>query len=123
LYKEVFAGERGTLYDEVDAFQEGFDTLFGSGYVAERFEGSIEGVEFTAGVKLLCELLNAGGFAGLSCGVDEEVLLAVDEPLQLGAAGGGGEDVVAAWVAGTGDVEEFFHGTCFFVFTRPKVGK
>jgi hypothetical protein len=69
----------------------------------------------TVGVELVGEMLDAGGFAGLAGGVDEEVLLAVDEALQLGDAGGGGEGVMVVGVAGAGDVEEFFHGCLFCV--------
>jgi hypothetical protein len=71
-------------------------------------------VIFTAGVELVSEVLDAGSFTGLAGGVDEEVLLVVDEALQFGNTGGGGEDVVTAGVAGAGDVEEFSHG-CFFI--------
>jgi hypothetical protein len=66
------------------------------------------------GVELAGELLYAGGFAGLASGVDEEVLLVVDEALQLGEAGGGRESVVVVGVAGAGDVEEFRHGCRMF---------
>jgi hypothetical protein len=81
------------------------------GGVAKRFEGAVEGVVVAGGVELACELLYAGGFTGLSCGVDEEVLRIVDESLEFGEASGGGKDVVIPRVAGAGDVKEFGHGS------------
>jgi hypothetical protein len=97
-----------------DGVEQGVDTFFGVGEGFGVFEGAVEGVVVSGGVELVCKLLYAGGFAGLSCGVDEEVLLTVDEALEFGDACDGGEDVVVVGVAGAGDVEEFSHG-CFFV--------
>jgi hypothetical protein len=90
--------------------EESEDAVPGFGDVAQGLEGAVEGVVFVAGVELSSELLYAGGFAGLAGGVDEEVLLAVDEALEFWQARGRGEDVVTAGVTGTDDVEEFSHG-------------
>jgi hypothetical protein len=103
-------GEEGDGVSAQTAFDAVYDGLyphFGVGDVAEGFERAVEGVVASGGVELSGEVFDAGGFAGLSCGVDEEVLLTVDEALQFGQAGDGGEDVVVPRVAGAGDVEEF----------------
>jgi hypothetical protein len=85
--------------------EQGEDTFFGVGEFFGVLERAVEGVVTPGGVEPMGELLYAGGLAGLSCGVDEEVLLTVDEALQFGQAGDGGEDVVVVGVAGAGDVE------------------
>jgi hypothetical protein len=119
--------EIGVFEGTVDGTEKGEDAVLGVGEFFGVFEGTVEGVVTAAGVEPVGEVLDAGGFAGLAGGVDEEVLLAVDEALEFGEAGDGGEDVVVPRVAGAGDVEEACHNEGVFLgvymFSRAKVRK
>jgi hypothetical protein len=114
--KELFPMRETEAFEGVvNSMEEAAYSLFGVGEIAECFERAVEGVGVAGGVKLLGELLDARRFARLAGGVDEEVLLVVNEALEFRQARGGGEDVVIVGVARAGDVEEFCHG-CLFLY-------
>jgi hypothetical protein len=114
VLKELFPMRETEAFEGVvNSMEEAAYSLFGVGEIAERFQRAVEGVVVAGGVKLLGELLDARRFARLAGGVDEEVLLVVNEALEFRQAGGGGEGVVVVGVAGAGDVEEFCHGSVF----------
>jgi hypothetical protein len=79
----------GVFHGIIHGMEEVVGAVFGVGEIAEDFEGAVEGMVTAGGVELAGELLYARRFTGLSCGVDEEVLLAVDEALEFGEACGG----------------------------------